>query len=106
MMHHEERITKIIKLDLKLQCYDQGYWISDAYILLKGTITVENKAARDQPNNVAKKKVILKNCAPFTNCISRINNAQESYAHDFDVVMLMCNLIGYKVNDSKTSGIL
>ena len=39
---------------------------SDAYILVKGTITVANTAAQDQPNNGANKKVIFKNCAPFT----------------------------------------
>ena len=39
---------------------------SDAYILVKGTITVANTAAQDQPNNGANKKVIFKNRAPFT----------------------------------------
>ena len=43
----------------------------DAYILVKGNISVDNTAA----NNTAK-KVIFKNCAPFTNCISKINNSQ------------------------------
>ena len=57
---------------------------SDAYILVKGTITVENKAAQGQPNNAADKKVILKNCAPFTNCISRIKITQVDDAHDID----------------------
>ena len=38
---------------------------SHAYILVKGTITVENKAARGQPNNAANKKVIFKNCVHF-----------------------------------------
>ena len=55
---------------------------SDAYILVKRTVTGENKAARDQQNNVANKKVILKNCAPFTNCINRINNIQVDDAQD------------------------
>ena len=39
---------------------------SDAYILVKGTITVANTAAQDQPNNGANKNIIFKNCAPFT----------------------------------------
>ena len=43
---------------------------SDAYILVKGNITVNNTAAANNTN----KKVIFKNCAPFTNCISKINN--------------------------------
>ena len=33
---------------------------SDAYILVKGTITVTNTVSRDQPNNAVNKKVILK----------------------------------------------
>ena len=37
---------------------------SDAYILVKGNITVNNTAAANNTN----KKVIFKNCAPFTNC--------------------------------------
>ena len=56
---------------------------SNAYILVKTTITVAEVAAA-APNN-ANKKVILENCAPFTNCISRINNMQADHAHDTDV---------------------
>ena len=47
---------------------------SDAYILVKGTITVNNTAAQDAAASNTKKKVIFKNCTPFTNCISEINN--------------------------------
>ena len=36
----------------------------DAYIIIKGTITI------DKHN----RKLILKNNAPFTSCISKINN--------------------------------
>ena len=43
---------------------------SNAYILVKGNITVNKTAAA---NNTGK-KVIFKNCAPFINCISKINN--------------------------------
>ena len=49
-----------------------GY--SDVYILVKETITVRNIAAQETASNAANKKVILKNYAPFTKCISRINN--------------------------------
>ena len=59
---------------------------------------MENKAAQDQPNNVANKKVIFKNCASFTNCISRINNTQMEDAHDIDIIMSMYNLIEYSDN--------
>ena len=50
-------------------------------------IIVENKAAAGQPANNATGKVIIKNCAPFTNCISRTNNTQVDDAEDIDVVM-------------------
>ena len=75
---------------------------SHSYILVKGTITVENKAAQDQWNNATNKKVIFKSCGPFTNSISRVNNMQVDDAHDIDVVMVMYKLIEYKDNYSKT----
>ena len=50
------------------------------------------------------KKVTFKNCAPFTNCISEINNTQVDNAKDIDIVMPMYNLIEYSDNYVKTSG--
>ena len=78
---------------------------SDAYILVKGNITVNNTAAAAAANNT-NKKVILKNCAPFTNCISKINNTEMDNAEYIDIVMPMYNLIEYSDNYSKTSGSL
>ena len=75
---------------------------SDAYILVKGTITVNNTAAANNTN----KKVIFKNCAPFTNCISEINNTQIDNAKDINIVMPMYNLIEYSDNYAKTTGSL
>ena len=51
-------------------------------------------------------KVIFKNCAPVTDCISEINNTQVDSTRDLDVVMLMYNLMEYSNNYSKTSGSL
>ena len=79
---------------------------SDAYILVKGTISVNNTAIADDAVNNDDKKVIFKNCLPFTNCISEINNTQVDNAKDFDIVMLMYNLIEYSDNYAKTSGSL
>ena len=79
---------------------------SNSYILVKGTITVENKAAQDQPNNAANNKVIFKNCMPFTNCISRTNNMQVDNALGIDIVMSIYRLIEYSDNCSKTCGFL
>ena len=46
---------------------------SDAYILAKGTITVNYIGTAAAPNN-RNKNAIFKNCAPFTNCISEITH--------------------------------
>ena len=76
---------------------------SDAYILVKGKVTVNNTAAADADANNTNKKVIFKNCASFTECISRINNTQVDDAKCIDIIMLMYNLIEYSDNYSKTS---
>ena len=73
---------------------------SDAYILVKGTITVNNTAAANANADNTNKKVIFKNCTPFTNCISKINNTQV----DNDIVIPMYNLIEYSDNYAKASG--
>ena len=52
------------------------------------------------------KDVIFKNCAPFTKCISRTNNADIDNAQDIDIVMTMHDLVEYSDNYSKTSGSL
>ena len=79
---------------------------SDAYILVKGTISVNHTAAQGAAANNTYKKVIFKNCAPFPNCISEINNTQIDNAKDIDIVMPMYNLIEYSDNYAKTAGSL
>ena len=77
---------------------------SDAYILVKGTISVNNTAAAGAAAaNNTNKKVIFKNCAPFTNCISEINNIQIDNAKYIDIVMPMYYLIEYSDNYAKTT---
>ena len=41
------------------------------------------------------KKVIFKNCTPFTNCISEINNTQGNNAKDIDIIINLYNLLEY-----------
>ena len=77
---------------------------SDAYILVRGNISVNNTAAEGAAANNTIKKVIFKHCAPFTNCISEINNTQIDNAKYIDILMSMYNLIEYSDNYSKTSG--
>ena len=68
---------------------------SDAYILVKGTITIAGAEADVAARQADErdKGVVFKNCAPFTNCISEINNTQVDNAKDIDIVMPMYNLI-------------
>ena len=76
---------------------------SDAYILVKGNIIVNDTAAKGAAANNINKKVIFKNCAPFTNCSSKINNTQIDDVEHIDIVMSMYNLIQYSDHYSKTS---
>ena len=75
---------------------------SDAYILLSGTITITDAGADDAAKRAdqREKEIIFKNCTPFTDCISEINNTQIDNAKDLDVVMPMYNLIEYSDNYS------
>ena len=68
---------------------------SDAYILVKGTITVFGQRVNDAAIVAYRnsKQAILKNRAPFNDCISTINNTQIDNAKDLDTAMPMYNLI-------------
>ena len=79
---------------------------SEAYILVKGTISVNNTAGAGAGANNTNRKVIFKNCAPFTNCISEINNTQIDNAKDIDIVMPLYNLIEYSDTYGKSTGSL
>ena len=78
---------------------------SDAYKLVKGNVTVNTAAADANANNI-NKKIKSKNCAPFTDCIRKINDTQVDNANYIDIVMPMYNLIEYNNNYSKLSGSL
>ena len=78
---------------------------SDAYILFKGNISVNNTRTAAVPSN-RDIKVIFKNCAPFTIWISKINIARIDNAEYIDIVMSMFNLREYSDNYSKTPGSL
>ena len=70
---------------------------SDAYILVKGTISVNNTAAAGAAVNNDDIKVIF---------ISEINNTQIDNPKDIDILMPMYNLIEYSDNYAKTTGSL
>ena len=63
------------------------------------------EAEASAPNN-RNKKVIFKNCAPFTDSISKLNNTQVDKYKYIYVVISMFNLIEYIGIFSKTSGSL
>ena len=69
--------TKVIKSDL---C---DY--SDTYILVTGNITVTGGDANT--------RVAFKNCAPFTKCITYINDEHVDNADNLNIIIPMYNLI-------------
>ena len=82
--------TKVIKSNL---C---DY--SDASILVTGDTTATGGDANT--------KVAFKNCAPFTKCVTHLNDEHVDNADNLDIVMPMYNLIEYSNNYSDTSGSL
>ena len=78
---------------------------SDVYILVTGTTTITGAgvdAAARQAD--ARDKGIFKNCPPFINCKTEINNTEIDNAKDIDIVMPIYNLIEYSDKYWKTSG--
>ena len=74
---------------------------SDAYIVVKETITVTDPDNTKRNNSVA-----FKNNAPFINCISKINSIQIDNAENVDVVMPMYNLFECSKNYKKITSSL
>ena len=68
---------------------------SDAYILITGDITVTDIAA---DVNVA-----FKNCAPFTRCVTHVNDEHVKTAENLDIIMPMYNLLEYSDNYADSS---
>ena len=104
--------TTMLRLDLRRY--------TDAYIVVKGNITVANdfmnlaenrKLVSATTSNTANdaaldKKLAFKNNAPFVNCIAKINGVIIDDTEDLDVVMPMYNLLEYSKNYRKTTGSL
>ena len=104
MMNHEKHNTssdiKFKTLMIRSNLCDY----SNAYIHVNATIEVLNTAAAVGSVKDTNKNIIFKNCTPFTNCTSEMNNAQADDAEDFDIVMLMYNLIEYSDVHFKAPG--
>ena len=84
--------TSMLRFDL---CDD-----SDAYIVVKGDITLEGDNAANKRN----KNLAFKNNALFIKYISKINGIKIDNAEDLDVVMPMYHLLEYSKNYRKTTG--
>ena len=75
---------------------------------MKGTATITG-AGTDAAARTADKRnkqVTFQSCAPFTNCISQVNNTQVDNAEYLDIAMPMYNLIECSDKYAKTSGSL
>ena len=81
---------------------------SDEYILASRAIAINEAENDDNAKRLDEiyKGVKSENCAPFTYCISEINNTQIDDATDLDVVMPIYNSIEYSNNYLETSGSL
>ena len=78
---------------------------SDAYIVVKGDIILKKRNIRNIIG-IRNRFLAFKNNAPFTNCISKINNVLIENAEGLDIVMPLYNLLEYSKNYRKTTGSL
>ena len=92
--HSHENPIKFLTSSLESNLCDY----SDAYILITGNITAT-------PND-ASTQVVFKNCAPFEDCRTEINDTFVDYANFLNITMPMYNLVEYSDNYSDTSGSL
>ena len=77
----------------------------DADIVVKGIITLTKTDGRGFID-VRNRFLAFKNNAPFTNCISKINNVLIENAEDLDVIMPMYSLLEYSKNYRKKQEVL
>ena len=86
--------TSMLRSDL---CY-----FSDAYIVVKGDITL-TKTHRKGIIDIRNRFLASKNKAPFTNCISKINNVLTDNVKDLDTVIPMYNFLEYTKKYRRTT---
>ena len=58
------------------------------------------------PAVAANTNVAFKNCAPFTRCVTHINDEHVETAENLDIIMPMYNLLKYSDNYADSSGSL
>ena len=86
-------------LNLKQKSLSQIFVISQMqYILVTGDIKVAGVAENTN--------VVFKNCAPFTRCVTHLNDEHVKTTEKLDIIMLMYNLIEYSDNYADSCGCL
>ena len=75
-------------------------------LLLKEQKNTLTKTNRRGFIDIKNRFLAFKNNAPFTNCISKINNVLIDNTEDVDVLRPMYNLLEYSKNYRKTAGSL
>ena len=75
----------------------------NAHIVVTGKITPTDPDPPDD-NILYERKMVLKNSAPFFNCILKINSQLIEDAQELDIVMPMYYLLYYSKNFRKTTG--
>ena len=90
---HSMMNATVVKLETKV-IKSNIFNYSDADILVIGNITVTGGDTNT--------RVALKNCAPFTKCVTHINDEHVDNADNLDIAMPMYSLIEYSDNYSDT----
>ena len=115
--NESEQLSKLVKVNSLSDTYNENKSIrlktpmlrsnlcdySDAYILVKGTVTV-NGVVNGAENEILRRNrtLILKNNAAFASCMTKINNEFIEDVDDLDIVIPMYNLLEYSKNYRKT----
>ena len=95
MDNMEEEMKMIQPLNLRQKLSNQIFVITQMHVLVTGDIKVADVAADTS--------VAFKNCAPFTKCVTHINNEYAETAENLNMIMPMHNLIEYSDNYSDSS---
>ena len=104
-MYSMEFTTLAIKLNIIASILRSNLFdFSDAYIHVKGFITVPKIAGVDATVNDTNKNVMFKNCAPFTTHITEINNTHVDDPQVIDIILTLHNIIENNDAYVKTSG--
>ena len=92
-----KQLKMVQSLNFNPKPLNQFFVITQTHIFIAGDITAIG--------SVANTRLAFRSCAPFTKCITHIND-EDVGANNFNIIMRMYNLIEYSDNYSGTSGSL